>query len=180
MDCGDNANAVALPDLGVPEHYEDDDVHHSDAWFRKLAADNCWTQATINQVLDSRKNGFNLDKVSYSCAKDIVQYLTAVLPEAERWGCVNIAISDTESVNFWKRDIIACIVKMYGSVAHGTNFNYSGDPSHAKSEPHGTSVWLREEAHVRIILGSHAFMAAVQLYADATVVNLKGGSVHPV
>mmetsp|Transcript_4270 Transcript_4270/g.9924 ORF Transcript_4270/g.9924 Transcript_4270/m.9924 type:complete len:125 (-) Transcript_4270:95-469(-) len=75
---------------------------------------------------------------------------------------------------------MACIVKMYGSVAHGTNFSYSGDPSHAISEPHGTSVWLREEAHMRMILGSHAFIAAVQLYADATVVNLKGGSVHPV
>mmetsp|Transcript_4270 Transcript_4270/g.9923 ORF Transcript_4270/g.9923 Transcript_4270/m.9923 type:complete len:177 (-) Transcript_4270:519-1049(-) len=82
IDCEDNSTAI--PDLGAAEH-EELDVHHIDTWFRKLAADNNWSQATINQVLNSRKDGFQLDKVSYSCAKDIVHHLTAVLPEAERW-----------------------------------------------------------------------------------------------
>jgi hypothetical protein len=50
----------------------------------------------------------------------------------------------------------------------------------AKSKPHGTTVWLREEADVQRRLGVHAVIAGVQLYADATVVNLKGRSVHPV
>jgi hypothetical protein len=109
-----------------------------------------------------------------------VEYLTAVLPESERWVCVEIAVSESEPVKFWKRDILACIIKMYGNVKHGTGFTYSGDSFNAKREPHGTSVWLREEAHVRHTLGQHAFLAGVQLYADSTIVNLKGGSVHPV
>ncbi len=57
--------------------------------------------------------------------------------------------------------------------------DFAGNES-AKSLPHGTTVWLREEAAVKGRLGNQAVIAGVQLYADATVVNLKGTSVHPV
>ena len=56
---------------------------------------------------------------------------------------------------------------------------FEGDRA-AKSQPHGTQVWLEEEQAVRAKLGNDAYIAAVQLYADATAVTLKGRTVHPV
>ena len=118
-------------------------------------------------------------QVTFARATDVEEFLLAALPESEKWKSVDIQVTPTKVVPFWIRDIIACIVRLYGSVKHGTNFAYKSDTS-AKNKPHGTTVWLREEGDVQRRLGVHAVIAGVQLYADATVVYLKGRYVHPV
>ena len=101
------------------------------------------------------------------------------LPQEEQWVCSKMSLPQAVTVNFWNRNIGAILIKLYGSLKHAAGFVYEGDAA-AKSAPHGAYVWLREEADVRKNIGDHALIAGVQLYADATVVNLKGTSVHPV
>jgi hypothetical protein len=45
------------------EDVEQAHVHDNDAMFRKLAEENRWTQATINQVLKVGREGLNLSEV---------------------------------------------------------------------------------------------------------------------
>lgn len=118
-------------------------------------------------------------QVSYKNATDMQVHLTASIPESERWVSQSIHISESDVATFWMRDLQACITKLFGNPEHGEKFAYAYDPD-AKNEPHGTTVWQREEVHIKSRVGGHAFIAGVQLYADATLVNLKGTSVHPV
>ena len=97
----------------------------------------------------------------------------------ERWTSSKISLVIDHLINACFRDVRAVLLKLYGSVKSGAGFAYRYDPS-AKSNPHGTTVWKREEAAVKQRVGAHAVIAGVQIYADATVVNLKGASVHPV
>lgn len=118
-------------------------------------------------------------QVSFKKGSEIHQHLRDALPMEERWTSSKIRLIVDRLINFWHRDLRAVILKLYGSVKSGAGFAYRYDSS-AKSKPHGTTVWKREEAAVQERLGAHAVIAGVQIYADATVVNLKGASVHPV
>eukprot|EP00983_Pelagomonas_calceolata_P058802 1145635-Pelagomonas_calceolata.AAC.2 len=150
----------------------------NDAVFIKLCADNKFTQAQTNSILGARANGIELSEVTFKSANDMQDYQINLLPAAERWSSTSIQVK-SHVVEFWHRDPVSCIQKLYSDTKHGDGFFYEGDRD-AKSEPHGTSVWLDEEDAVRRRLGSDSFIAGVQLYADATVVTLKGRSVHPV
>ena len=105
--------------------------------------------------------------------------LTAALPLDERWDCKNMMVTENKIVTFWSRLLKPCISKLYGKVENRDGFIYSGDVA-ANDNPHGATVWLREETALKQRLGEDACLAGVQLYADATLVSLKGQSVHPV
>ena len=66
-------------------------------------------------------------QVTFARATDVEEFLLAALPESEKWKSVDIQVTPTKVVPFWIRDIIACIVRLYGSVKHGTNFAYNSD-----------------------------------------------------
>lgn len=118
-------------------------------------------------------------QVSYKNADEQQSRFISALPQEEQWVCNKISLPQAGVVDFWSRNIGAVIKKLYGSHKHGAGFAFESDVA-AKSAPFGTSVWLREEAHVKGRVGNHAVIAGVQLFADATVVNLKGTSFHPV
>lgn len=116
--------------------------------------------------------------MTFKSAKDQQDFQIDQLPDSEQWTCTQIRCK-TQVVDFWHRDVVSCIKRLYSDTKHGDGFFYESDKT-AKSEPHGTRVWLEEEEAVRSRLGSNTFIAGVQLYADGTVVTLKGRSVHPV
>jgi len=118
-------------------------------------------------------------QVTFQTAKDMQEFQMAALPESERWICKAIKVDESRTVDFWYRDMQACIIQLYKSTKHGDGFYYESDAD-AKSEPHGTRVWIEEETAVRAEVGNDSYIAGVQLYADATAVTLKGRSVHPV
>ena len=60
-------------------------------------------------------------QVTFARATDVEEFLLAALPESEK--SVDIQVTPTKVVPFCVRDIIACIVRLYGSEKHGsTNF----------------------------------------------------------
>lgn len=76
------------------------------------------------------------------------------------------------------------LVREYGSKERGDgfqlramNFNYSNPPC---EEAWQTSVWQREEAALIADEGEDAYTAGLELSSDATAVNFKGRSLHPL
>jgi len=120
-------------------------------------------------------------QVTFTSAQEMQDFLIAALPDSERWERTSIQVTEDTKVDFWHRDMVSCITSLYKDKRHGDGFFYESDRSGAaRSEPHGSTVWHEEEDAIRKRLGNDAYLAGVQLYADATVVTLKGRSVHPI
>jgi len=78
----------------------------------------------------------------------------------------------------------AWLVREYGSVARGEGFQLRAEHFDSDDPPceeaWQTSVWHREEEDLINEHGEQAFMAGLELSSDATAVNFKGRSLHPL
>lgn len=105
------------------------------------------------------------------------------LPESEGWKLADVKVELPGHTPFhftmWHRDTAEYVRKQYGHTSRDEGFVYESDVGQP-GMPWGASIWVREEAAVRDNLGSHAFIAALQMYSDATCVNVKQLSFHPV
>lgn len=122
-------------------------------------------------------------QVAFDTAAEIRDFLLSAVHAHEGWQCAQVSVSipggAVHTFPFWHRDLAAYVRQQYGNVQRGQGFvthSQNGD----LSQPWAGWVWREEEAAARQRLGAQAVLAALQLYSDATQVNFKNLSVHPV
>jgi hypothetical protein len=78
----------------------------------------------------------------------------------------------------------AWLVREYGSAERGHGFRLHAERFDFEDAPieeaWQTLVWLREEEALIQEFGADAYMAGLELSSDATAINFKGRSLHPV
>lgn len=123
-----------------------------------------------------------LAQVVWARAHEIQEFLASSVCAGEGWSREELSVElngIVHTCSLWMRDMAAYVRAQYGSRRRGAGFVVSSRPEE-KDQPWGGAVWAEEEAAVRARLGAHAVIAALQLYSDATLVNFKNASVHPV
>lgn len=81
----------------------------------------------------------------------------------------------------WHRDSAEYVRQQYSDESRGEGFVLESSTHESDvGKSHGCSIWKREERKLRQRLPRKAYIAALQLYSDGTVVNDKQLSLHPV
>lgn len=117
---------------------------------------------------------------------EVENFVEAFMPAGQGWIQRVITVrlpGDDVGYQFtmWHRDSAEYVRQQYSDETRGAGFVL--ESSKHKSDvgkPHGCSIWKREERKLRQRLTRKAYLAALQLYSDGTVVNDKQLSLHPV
>jgi len=172
----------------LSESSSDDEVEFTDEELRCMKISNHvinekLTNASTETLLDLLRS-LGLD-VPFRHADEVREYLRSFVPSSSLWRTEMLQVEGfSAALPVFYIDLECWLVREYGSKERGDgfqlraeHFNFSNPPC---EEAWQTSVWQREEAALIADEGEDAYMAGLELSSDATAVNFKGRSLHPL